>query len=122
MRHDDRNQGSQEHQPGQPAQLPTLRAYRDVAAQCWMLDASHAADAAKVRALFGTDQLPTPFTLDANPVDVAEMLSRLNPGHRIIIEQASAAVVTDRDQTAAGLQLANAIAAAGYGPKGEHRP
>lgn len=31
------------------------------------------------------------------------------------------AVTTDRDQTAAGLQLANAIAAAVYGPVGEYR-
>ena len=70
----------------QPDPPPTLRAYRSTAGQCWMVDATQAQDAAKVRQLFGTDHLPTAFTLDANPFDVGMALARLNPGHRIVVE------------------------------------
>lgn len=112
----------------QPTALPTLRAYRSTAARCWMVDGSQGRAARQLIPLFGTDQLPTAFTLDANPFDVGMALQRLNPGHRIIVEcterpQPGSArrVTTDQDDSAQGLQLANAIAAAVYGPKGEYR-
>lgn len=128
----------------QEPQRPTLRAYPDPQAGCWMIDHSHAAQAEKLRRLFGTDHVPSAFTLDANPFDVGMALARLNPGHRIIVEQASypyqhtdttpgslvprcptcrrpyskqidadgcCQVCTDRDDSAIGLQLANAIRA-----------
>lgn len=46
---------------------------------CWIADMSRTADAATIRELFGTDQLPTPCTEQAPADMVLRMVSANNP-------------------------------------------
>ena len=110
----------QDHHGDQEQPRPTLRAYPDPHAGCWVVDHQDAPDAAEVRQLFGTTLIPAAFTLDANPFDVGMALARLNPGHRIVVEQATryAGISTDRDDTRIGQQLAEGIRQAVYGKDG----
>jgi hypothetical protein len=63
---------------------PAIAYYRDRAAQCWMADLSAAAGAEGTRHLFGTCELPTPYTLQATDDEVRRKLAARNPGHHIV--------------------------------------
>lgn len=49
----------------------------------WMVH-NRGPHAARVKALFGTDTLPTPFTLRKPRADVVAEIARLNPGVEIL--------------------------------------
>lgn len=52
----------------------------------WVADMSHAGRAHEIRALFGTDQLPTAYTRRAPWRVVRAKLARLNPGEAIEVD------------------------------------
>lgn len=53
----------------------TIWLIKSESAKCWM---SHTNDP-RVKELFGTDRIPTAFTLDASPDFVLAQVQRLNP-------------------------------------------
>ena len=61
----------------------TIRLY--LTPQGWVADMSQASDAIEIRELFGTDQIPTAFTPQAEPNAVLSTIARLNPQDRIIL-------------------------------------
>ena len=46
----------------------------------WVADMRHAPDAARIRALFGTTDIPTPYAPTMPEATVIRALGRLNPG------------------------------------------
>jgi hypothetical protein len=53
----------------------------------WIADMREAADVARVRQLFGTDQIPTAYTAHADPYTVRDAIARLNPEERVLVAQ-----------------------------------
>ena len=61
--------------------------YRNV--DGWHADMSAATNAAGIRELFGTDQLPTAFTARADGWDVQRVVAKLNPSDEVQVDTLS---------------------------------
>jgi hypothetical protein len=53
--------------------------YRSTAAKCWLCSFAHDARAREYQDLFGTTEIPTPFSLQAAEERVLATLSACNP-------------------------------------------
>ena len=69
------------------ASVPTAAQYLTLrkGPECWIVDWSATVRAGEIRALFGSALVPTPYTLQANPVDVYNQIKVRNPEYLIYV-------------------------------------
>ena len=53
----------------------------------WVADMKDATGSAEILRIFGTYTIPTAFTANAHPGLVVATLERMNPEHRVVVEE-----------------------------------
>ena len=51
----------------------------------WYVDFAETEQAARIRDLFGTTVIPTPFTASADAARVISAVAKLNPGYAVVL-------------------------------------